>query len=69
MIDLKLYHVRPRRFYSANFELTLARNAATLYKNDSGKLSSAQLKLVKAPLTGKITLVLFCIALVTIQLV
>lgn len=68
MIDLKLYHRRARRFHSANFELTLARNAATLYKNDSGKLSNAQQKLVKAPLAGKITLVLFCIALVAIQL-
>jgi len=65
MIDLKLYHVRPRRFYSANFNFTLAK--ASL--NDSGKLSSAQLKLVKAPLTGKIALVLFIIALVTIQLI
>lgn len=68
MIDLKLYHRRARRFYPANFELTLARNAATAYKNDPGKLSNAQQKLVKAPLAGKITLVLFCIALVVIQL-
>lgn len=65
MIDLKLYHIRPRRFYSANFNFTLAK--ASL--NDSKKLSSAQLKLVKAPLTGKIALVLFIIALVTIQLI
>lgn len=68
MFDIKLCYARPRRIHSANFELTLARNAATLYKNDSGKLSDAQRKLVKAPLAGKITLVLFCIALVVIQL-
>lgn len=64
MIDPKLYHRRARRFYPANFNFTLAK--ASL--NDSKKLSSAQLKLVKAPLAGKITLVLFCIALVAIQL-
>jgi len=65
MIDLKLYHVRPRRFYSTNFNFTLAK--ASL--NDSNKLSSTQQKLAETPLTGKIALVLFIIALVTIQLV
>lgn len=71
MIDMELQHRRARRFHSANFELTLARNAATAYKNDSGKLSSTQQKLTETPLTGKITfglVVIAFIALVAIQL-
>lgn len=67
MIDMKLQHRRARRFYSANFNFTLAK--ASL--NDSGKLSHEQKKLVETPLAGKITfgfVVIAFIALVAIQL-
>lgn len=67
MIDMELQHRRARRFYSANFNFTLAK--ASL--NDSSKLSSTQQKLAETPLTGKIIfglVVVAFIALVAIQL-
>lgn len=72
MIDLKLTHVRPRRAHSANFELTLARGAASKYKQGSEGLSADQKRLVRAPLGDKLWFCLFIggiIALMALQIV
>lgn len=69
MIDLKLYHRRPRRFYPANFELTIAKNMAS---HGSEGLSASQKRLVRAPLAGKLWFGLFIagiVAVVALQIV